>query len=95
MSRGPKPVSTASTKRAASAASLQSATKPRRAGWRATAAAMLSADREQIATAAPSARKAAAQARPMPFDPPVTSTRLSVKPRSIEALHCMRHVSAA
>ncbi len=79
---GPKPASTSSTSRAASRASLQSASKPRRAGWRATAAAMLAGSREQIATAAPSARKAAAQARPMPFDPPVTSTRLPAKPDS-------------
>ena len=40
------------------------------------AAASAAASRDASTTSQPSAAKASAQARPMPFDPPVTSTRL-------------------
>jgi hypothetical protein len=45
--------------------------------------------REMMATRAPSAKKTLAQAKPMPFEPPVTMTALPSSPRSIDGLREM------
>lgn len=71
----------AACSRSRSASSERSAAKVSTRTWRAArtasaAVASVVASREARMTSHPSAAKASAQARPMPFDPPVTRTVL-------------------
>src|SRR5262249_38980903 len=58
---------------------------PKVPGSAATDRLTLSWEREQIAILAPSAAKAAAQANPIPFEPPVMRTALPLRSSSIQA----------
>src|SRR5207237_454028 len=84
-SSGPNSFSTRSTIAAAAVASVRSAAMAYTSPSVLFAEFRLSDEREVIATRAPSARKALAQARPMPLLPPVMRTFLCLRPRSINA----------
>jgi len=80
---GPRRSSTVSIILPAASASVRSAATPNASFSSAQARSTLSREREQIAIRAPSAAKAEAQARPMPFEPPVTRTTLPSRPNSM------------
>ena len=100
---GPSACSTSAAMRRAFAGSIRSAATlttspawPAAFSWR-SAATRFTLLRETIATFAPSARNAFAQASPMPLLPPVTSTTLPFNPRSMlsSTLLRLRNPSAA
>src|SRR3954468_18549759 len=88
MSAGPRRLSMASTIAAALSADVRSAAKPNTPPSSAQARSILADEREEMPTRAPSETNMRAQARPIPFEPPVTTTLLPRNPRSIVRILC-------
>src|SRR3954452_14697474 len=88
MSVGTRRRSMASTIAAALSADVRSAAKPNTPPSSAQARSILADEREEMPTRAPSETNMRAQARPIPFEPPVTTTPLPRNPRSIVRLLC-------
>src|SRR3954453_17943164 len=72
----------------ASSADVRSAAKPNTPPSSAQARSMLADECEVMPTRAPSETNRRAQAKPIPFEPPVTTTLLPRNPRSIVRLLC-------